>query len=384
MRVCLVRHSCYPEVPPTRRNAEALASHGYEVGVICSSKNGQKSQEVIHGVTVHRLPIKHQRRGALRYLYEYLVFFLLSSWKLIGLSLKRKFQVVEVDAMPDFLVFAAFFPKLLGTKVVLNMLDFVPITCADMFKISPNHIFIRVLNLVQNVSMRFADHVILPHGPLREKYFNEGIAYSKTSAVLNVPDESIFHQGAYPSNKLKSDYFQLITHGSLLEKYGVQTLIKAVPLLTPHIPELKVSIVGDGEFRLYLEELAQSLRVEDHVHFTGFVPIEEIPRLISQADVGVISLLIRMMPTKLFEYLAIGKPVIASDFPSMRAYFNDEAVMYYKAGDEHDLARCVLDLYGNPEKRVKLAASASAIYQKLRWDVTKYEYLRVFDHLSKR
>lgn len=384
MRVCLVRHSSYPEIPPTRRNAEALISHGYEVDVICSSRNGQKSREIINGVTIHRLPMKHYRRGALRYLWEYLVFFLLSSWKLIGLSLKRKFQVVEVDAMPDFLVFAAFFPKLMGTKVVLNMLDFVPIAFADIFKISTNHMLIKVLNLVQNVSMRFADHVILPHGPLREKYFNQGIAYSKTSAVLNVPDESIFHEGTYPSNRPKTDFFQLITHGSLLEKYGVQTLIKAVPLLTTDVPKLKVSIVGDGEFRLNLEDLAQSLHVEDHVHFTGFVPIEEIPHLISQADVGVISLLVRMMPTKLFEYLAMGKPIIASDFPSMRVYFNDDAIMYYKVGDEHDLARCVLDLYRNPEKRLRLVKSASGIYQKVRWDVTKYEYLRVFDQLSKR
>ena len=381
-RVCIIRHSSYPEVPPTRRNAEALVSHGYEVDVICSRKNGQQSREVIQGVTVYRLPLEHHRRGALRYLYEYLAFFLLASWKLARLSLKRRYQVVEVDAMPDFLIFATLFPKLLGAKVTLNMLDFVPLTYADQFKISPNHILIRVLSLVEMVCMKFADHVILPHGPLREKYFNKGIAYSKTSAVLNVPDESIFHQGATPQKGPEAGYFQLITHGSLLKKYGVQTLIKAVPLLTPHIPELKLSIVGDGEYRPYLEELAQALRVEDYVHFTGFVPMEEVPRLISQADAGVISLLIRMMPTKLFEYIAMGKPVIATDFPSMRSYFNDEAVRYYKPGDEHDLARGVLDLYRNPEKRAKLAASASAVYQKLRWDVMKYEYLKVFDQLT--
>jgi glycosyltransferase involved in cell wall biosynthesis len=90
-----------------------------------------------------------------------------------------------------------------------------------------------------------------------------------------------------------------------------------------------------------------------------------------------------MMPTKLFEYIAMGKPVIATDFPSMRVYFDDEAVRYYVPGDENDLASGVLDLYSNPEKRAKIAASASIVYQKLRWDVMKYEYLKVFDQLTK-
>jgi hypothetical protein len=64
----------------------------------------------------------------------------------------------------------------------------------------------------------------------------------------------------------------------------------------------------------------------------------------------------------------------------MTAYFADDAVMYYEPGDECGLARCVLDIYQSPEKGARLAASASAIYQRYRWETMKYEYLRVFDH----
>jgi glycosyltransferase involved in cell wall biosynthesis len=46
------------------------------------------------------------------------------------------------------------------------------------------------------------------------------------------------------------------------------------------------------------------------------------------------------------------------------------------------LARCILELYRDPEKRARLARSGSRAYQKYRWDNMKQEYLKVFDRLS--
>jgi glycosyltransferase involved in cell wall biosynthesis len=56
--------------------------------------------------------------------------------------------------------------------------------------------------------------------------------------------------------------------------------------------------------------------------------------------------------------------------------------MFYEPGDEHDLARCVLELYKDPEKRATLAASGIAAYEKYRWKTMKNEYVKIFDRLT--
>jgi glycosyltransferase involved in cell wall biosynthesis len=176
----------------------------------------------------------------------------------------------------------------------------------------------------------------------------------------------------------------LITHTSLLKRYGVQTLIKAVPLLKKEIPQLEIKVLGAGEYRPQLEELSQSLGAMDCVHFAGYVSVEEMLSCIAKAHIGIMSLLPQkqpQMPNKLFDYLAIGTPVVATSLPAIIPYLNENSVMYYKPDDENDLARCILELYRNPGKRAALAASGSTDYQKYRWSVMKYEYLKVYEQM---
>ncbi|OGO22183.1 MAG: hypothetical protein A2144_14855 [Chloroflexi bacterium RBG_16_50_9] len=380
-RVCIVRHKCYPRGVPTRRNAETLVAQGYEVDVICLKDRSEKSREVVRGVNVYRLPVEHHRGGFSRYLFEYNAFFFLAFWKLTWLSLTRRYRVVEVDNMPDFLVFTTLVPRLLGAKVVFQILDHTPEVFAESFRVSTRHPIIRLLRLVEKASVRWADYCLGTQIINRQIMESHGVPSSKIAVVLNVPD-SVFDQlPAVPHN---NGVFCVITHGNLLEKYGVQTLIQAVPLLIKEIPNLKVKIVGDGEYRSSLEGQAKSLDVDKFIEFTGWVLPEEVVTHINQADVGVVSIIAKqnpMLPNKLFEYLALGKPSVVAAIPIIKHYFDDKSVMYYEPENTQDLAGCILELYRNPEKRAALAASGSAIYQKYRWSEMKYEYLKVFNKL---
>lgn len=383
-RICIVRHKYYPRAVPTRRNAETLVSHGYEVDVVCLRGKGQKSREVVRGVTVHRLPVEHHRRGILRYALEYGAFFFLAFWKLTWLSLKRRYRVIEVNNMPDFLVFTTLFPKLMGTKVVFQVLDHTPLVFTEHFMTSPDHVVARLLRMVERTSARWADHVLGTQIFNKQILEKSGIPSSKISVVLNVPEENVFHH--LSSLSTDNGNFRLITHGSLLERYGVQTLIKAVPLLTEEIPGLEVKVVGEGEYQPQLEKLAQSLGIANYIDFTGWVPFEEVPSHITQAHIGIVTILTEknpMLPNKLFEYLASGKPVVVAATPIIKAYFDGDSVMFYEPDNEYDLARCILELYRNPEKRAALTASGAACYEKYRWNTMKYEYIKVFGQLIK-
>jgi glycosyltransferase involved in cell wall biosynthesis len=378
-RICIVRHNYYPDEAHVRRDAEALVEHGYEVDIVCLRKKGQKRRESVRDVNIYRLPVEHHRRGIFRYLLEYSAFFGMVSLTLTWLSLKRRYRVVEVVSMPEILIFSTLLPKLLGAKIVMNVFDHTPETYAKIYKLAPDNIAIRLMRGVSKLCLRLSDHVITAEQIGQEIALSRGIPNSKVSVVLNVPDESVFH---YPSTSSKKvDGFCLITHGSLTKHYGVQTLIKAVPLLRDSIPDLKVMIVGDGEYRSQLEEMVQSLDVGRHVVFTGLVPFEEVPSLISNADIGVVSALIPLLPNKLFEYLALGKPVVVAANSAVRVLFDDNSVKFYQPENEQDLAQCILELYRNPEIMANLTARGSAIYDRYRWSNMKLRYLEVFDEL---
>jgi glycosyltransferase involved in cell wall biosynthesis len=380
-RICIVRHREYPDAVPTRRNAETLVANGYDVDVVCIRKKGEKGRAVINGVNVYRLPLEHHRAGVFRYLFEYGSFFTLAFLKLAQLSLTKRYKVVQVDNMPDFIVFTTLVPRLLGAKIVFQLLDHTPEVFADGFGLNTNHPLVRFLRLLEKASVRWADYCIGTQCVNKQVMENHGVPGSKIAVVLNVPDDDF---GNHPVAKPVDGDFCLITHGNILEKYGVQTLIKAVPMLIGEIPNLKVKIVGKGEYREKLEELVKSLGVERYVDFTGWVPPGEVPAHIAKADIGIVSIIIDknpMLPNKLFEYLALGKPTVVSAIPIIKNYFEDDSVEYYEPDNAADLARCVLELYRNPEKRAAVAASGSAIYQKYRWGVMKYQYLKVFENL---
>jgi len=384
-RVCIIRHAYYPEKPPTKRDAETLVSHGYEVDVICLRDKGEKSHEILNGVNIYRQPIQHRRLGALRYAFEYTAFFTMASLKLSWLFLKKRYQVIEVNAMPEFLIFCTIIPRLLGTKVTLNLLDHSPTMFMQKFKVRKNHVLVRLLELSARASFRYAQHIILRFRTNQDGYKDMtkwGVYASKSSVVLNVPNEEIFSAESLSPEDYQHDNFQIITHGSLLEQYGVQTLIQAVPLLLPDIPELKVEIVGDGEYHPHLEQMVQDMGLKEHVHFTGFIPMEDIPYYIAKSDIGVISILISMVPNKLFEYVSLNIPVVSSDFPAIQACFGKDMIMYFETGNEKDLARCILELHRDPARRIALSTSALTAYQDYRWAKQQYEYLKVFEKVT--
>ncbi len=175
------------------------------------------------------------------------------------------------------------------------------------------------------------------------------------------------------------DKFRLVTHGSLLERYGIQTLIEAVGLLRDSIPSLELEIIGLGEFEPQLQAQVSDLGLGDRIHFSGVVYFEHIAARLIQADLGVVPLWIDGMPNKLMEYLLLGIPTIASDFPSLRLYFGDDAVCYVPAKDPKRLAAAIQALYDDPPRREALGQEGRRRYfETLAWRKARRDYLNVY------
>lgn len=378
-RVCIVRQHFYPAQRNLRRSAETLVKEGCEVDVICVGYKDDRKHEVMNGVNIYRISLNYHRGKVFWYLFDYAAFFVLSSLKLAWLSLKKRYDLVEIQTMPDFLVFITLFPRLLGSKVILYMFENIPALFSSSFNVGPNHIVVRLLRFIEKISASYAHSVIVSDGPAYKKVLeSRGIPSEKISVVLNVPDDSICNPESVYNTK-DGGFFRLIIAGIPIERNGVQVLIKAIPLLSSDIPNLRVDLTGVGEYLPKLEELATDLGVEAYLNFTGLLPYEKVLSYIARANVGVAPMIEDIgAPNKIFEYIALGIPSVASDLPGVRDVFDDSCVLYFQPGNEKDLANRILELYHNPEKRTSLAYHGQEFYRNCQWQVMKHEYLNVY------
>ncbi len=385
-RACIVRHGYYPSDPRVRKEARTLQTGGWEVDVVCLGTPDEKPREDVEGVRVYRLPLRHRRAGILWYVIEYGLSFALSFVRLTSLYLRRKHKIVQINTMPDFLVFVSLIPKLFGAKIVLDMHEAVPELLRSKYNLEKNHPGVKLAQFVQGLSVRFADHVIAVNGPILDLYASHGLPLRKATVVPNVPDEGLFDYRKYSPHRAGRNGFIIISHGSVLRRYGFHLLIKAIADLGESAPGARLVVLGNGEYLRSLRKLTESLALEERVTFLEQIPLEEVPAVISEVDAGAVPVLddefTRLMaPNKLFEYVAMRKPVVATRTTGIQSYFDGSCVMFFEPGNQKDLARCILELYQNPSKREELVENAWRRYQKIRWKVTRKTYLAIFEGL---
>jgi glycosyltransferase involved in cell wall biosynthesis len=368
-----------------RREAETLRQAGYETHVICLKRleDDFQLEEVINGVYVHHLPLKRVKTSTSRYVFDYLSFAFLAFMKVTELHLKRRFDVIQINNMPDLLVFSAILPKLLGTKVVSMMYEPTPELWEDKHKSPPP----RLIKMVEQLSLAFVDQSFTVTQQLKNAYISRGAKPDKIQVVLNAPDEKFLEiQAARNSSLDKGDGFTLICHGAIEERYGQDTILEAIALVKPQIPNLRIRILGKGTYVDKMLEKRKQLCLEDCVDYLGYVPLEQMVKELLAADVGIVaqksSPYSNLVHTgKMYEYIALGKPVIASRLKSVEAYFGENALVYFDPANPQSLAKGILFLQQNPERMKILARNAQELYGKYRWEKQKEIYLSAYQQI---
>jgi glycosyltransferase involved in cell wall biosynthesis len=378
--VCIVRHFYYPQDSHVVRNAKTLQEAGYDVEVICLRNRGEPGQERIDGIKVYRLPVRHKRGSLLHYFYEYSAFFILSGIVMSCRYFVKRYDVIEIDNLPDFLVFSTAIPKLFGAKIVLYMFE----PMLEIFQSEINGIkkslLMKFVAFLERTSTRYADTVITFTDAFYQVQIRRGLPPSKGTYIYSVPDDRSLNTGVYPSLvKMKENGFKLLYHGSILKRYGIKDLIHAMNLLQERIPELHLEVIGQGEYLKSLNSLVNDMGMKDRIHFKGFLPFRQIPVAIASADVGIVPLVLNehtnlTIPTKLFEYVAMKRPVIATRTQAMEKIFDENCIMYYESSNVDQLADCILELYQSPQKRQRLTDNAYARYEEIKWSVSREKY----------
>lgn len=169
--------------------------------------------------------------------------------------------------------------------------------------------------------------------------------------------------------------FIIMYHGVFTPSRGLNRLIEAINLLRKIYPDLVLLLLGNGNDRINLEKLVDSLSLHERVTIKGPVPHASVPSYIALADVGILpfpSLLWWRVssPIKLMEYLAMEKPVILSEIEAHRDVIGSSRCGFFvKSNQPEELAKGISLAYKNRKNLIELGKEGRTIVEeRFTWE----------------
>lgn len=388
MNACLIAYTYYEMDFRVRRYAEMLADGKGQVDVFALRGKDQEEFGVMNGVNVYRIQEReHNEKGTVNYLLNYFRFMLTGMIRLARRHACRRYDIVHVHNVPDFLVFMAIRPRLSGAKVILDIHDILPEFFCQKFRKTMDSEFARLLRAIEWLSVRFADHVIVANDIWREKLIlRDGLSPDRCTTIMNYPLLDFYKKtGGHKAEGV----FRLIYPGTISYQHGLDILIRAMALVVKEVRNIELHVYGHkgaSQFKKVLEDLIREHALADVVHFHEAVPPEQLGPMIACFDAGVVPkrggvFAGEAFSTKVFDFMAAGIPVIASRTKVDEYYFDDSLIKFFTPEDAGDLARSIVELYRNPEQFALMAENGKKYIEKNHWGVKKTLYSEILEKI---
>ena len=326
-RVCMMAYSCSWADTRVARYADALAERGDEVDILeLKGASELPDQERIRGVNIVRIQPRIGKKESSRvsFLLPLLRFLIVSSVWIGRRHLHKRYDLLHIHNVPDFLVFAGYLPKLTGAKVILDIHDILPEFYATKFSAKLEARSIVLLKWIERVSARLADRVILGNDLWLDKYEARTGAKGKCSAYINNVDTEIFR----PRRRTRNDgKIIMLFPGGLQWHQGVDIAIRAFHKASGELPNAEFHIYGDGNMKPSLVALTKELDLDGKVRFFDTTSIREIAEIMANADLGVVPKRAdgfgnEAYSTKIMEFMSLRVPVVVSNTKIDRTYFD--------------------------------------------------------------
>jgi glycosyltransferase involved in cell wall biosynthesis len=376
-----------------RRQAETLGGAGWRVDVFSLRRPDDQPESWLAGVRVHHLDVRRHQGAALwTYLAEYLAFFLRATAALMVTGVRNRFSLVQVATLPDWLVFAALPWRLAGVPVVLDLHEAMPEFFRSRFPSASVPIVHGLILAQERLSIGAATHVLTVNDALAERLVALGVARSRLTVVPNTPSLGRFNPALVPSRPFMADgVLRLVYAGALTPTYELDVAIHALAMLRRARSELgaHLDLYGRGDSREVIESLIADLGLESAVTLHGRIAIEAIPMAIAAADIGLAPTrrdryTDASLSTKIFEYAAMGKPVVASRLPMVERTFSDGGISVYEPGNPADLALQIERLVDDLGRRLAHTSAAGTFVREHSWDHDSRDYLALLERLSRK
>lgn len=381
--VMVLENNPYPQDVRVRAEARSLSRAGYDVTVLAPRGAGQPAREVVDGVRVRRYRLYDgSGHGASGFVREYLGAALALNWAAVRAGL-RGAAVLHLHNPPDIFFPAGVVYRLAGRKVVFDHHDLFPETVQVKFGAGAA---VALARACQRLTFAVADRVLATNASYAEVAGRAGKDPREVVIVRNGPPVS-WTQLPSRCRDGVLDEIRLAYLGAISTQDGVSGLAPVLARLV-HGPDplnARLTVVGDGDGRPELERALARHQVADRVTFTGWVEPHRVPELLGEADICLdpapaTDVNQRSTMTKIAEYLALGKPVVAYDLLESRRTAGDAAVLV-APGDTDAFAGAIRRLARDPELRRRHAAAGRRRGSELTWESSEPALLGVYGDL---
>lgn len=237
---------------------------------------------------------------------------------------------------------------------------------------------LRVMNRIEQCNLPKANRIIVVTSKLKEVLHNDyKIPEDKIVVIPNGANIDLFKPMAAIKAREKlglnqnNNYICFV--GSFRQWQGVEYLVQSAPFILKEIPNTKFLIIGDGMMKEELINLAEETGVSDKFIFTGVVPYKEVPKYINASDVCAVPktpLKSGYSPLKLYEYMACGKPVVASNLPGFEILEQNNAGILVEPENPEELAKAIVRLLTNEELREQMGENGRRyVVENQSWEI---------------
>jgi len=353
------------------KEAKSLAKAGYEVVLIARHDKA----EVVDGVRIVPLP---EPKNRLQRMTKVL-------WRLFRLAVREKADVYHFHD-PELMTVGLLL-KLYRKKVIWDVHEHYPNSIMDKFYISTSwrRCVSKAFDLFERAVVRFFDYVIYTTPFVGARYEKLNV---RSGPIENYPIIELSETFA------KDPQEKIIYLGGMSKIRGLIEVVEAFSLVVRKYPSWELYLVGSCRpvsFEDELRTLAKERGIEANVKFISWVPYEEKERLSAQAAMGIITYLpyannTSCLPNKLFDYMLVGLPVIASDFPLYREVVEPHRCGRIVAPEEPgQIAEAMIHLIENPQEAQQMGENGRcAVREKYNWEKESAKLLRIYETVLDR
>ena len=244
----------------------------------------------------------------------------------------------------------------------------------------------------EKVYLKKADMVITVAESLRELYIKKtGILPDKIVTLPNTPSVAIFNPDNVNENITLTykNRFVLFYAGGLDFLRGIDFILQGLSVLKNEIRNILFLVAGKENRSFSIKDLITKYDVEENVSFVGWVPLKELPSYVAASNICFFvpkadNLEINnTIATKIYQYAAMGKPVIVSEARLMKEFVEGNQLGYsVPFGNVKELCSLVRTIYSNPEISENIRQKGYTVAKQNSWELTSLPFLEKYKKLN--
>ncbi|MBD3245238.1 MAG: glycosyltransferase [Candidatus Moranbacteria bacterium] len=379
-----------PEYRRTWKKAVSLSQEGYRVKIICPRNKNRIGLRKYRKIRVYYFKKNFSRNSLLSLFFGELLDFVKAANLTLKLYLKHKFKVIHFINPTDILGLIAVFLKIFGSTFIYEINENYPKKLKSQLT---RHGFIQRLYLnflkkLEKFLIKSADLIFVPNS-LQKFRITPFVGHKKNKIVTiePFPDLKDFYQPFINKDYKRGYKYMVLFSGSIRLKKEFIKLIGAINFILKDLgrKDILFVIAGDGKDKEKIAKHCSNLKINELVHFTGWLSQKKLLNYLNAADLGIVlesndSKRVNIRDS-IFEFMAVGKPLIAYNSKTGQSRIG-EAGKFIEKGNEMLLAKEIIRTLDNRERsRIMGKIGKLRIEKKFNWIKSEIKLTSIYQSL---